>query len=101
MKTQVLCCVLFFVFCDIQLKLKEIHVELDKTSRGEDQYLHLLTHEHALIKKERSFMDEFKRMERAERDCFTLLSNRLRDSHEKERERAEKTKYGSIIGSII
>lgn len=86
---------------EIQNQLKEIHVELDKTSRGEDRYLNLLTQEHAIIKRERQLVDDFRRLERSERDCFTLLSNRLRDSHEKERERAEKTKYGSIIGSII
>uniref|UniRef100_A0A915KWK4 Coiled-coil domain-containing protein 51 n=1 Tax=Romanomermis culicivorax TaxID=13658 RepID=A0A915KWK4_ROMCU len=86
---------------EIQSRLKEIHVELDKTSRGEDRYLNLLTQEHSVIKQERQLMDDFKRLERSERDCFTILSNRLRDSHEKERERAEKTKYGSIIGSIV
>lgn len=46
-------------------------------------------------------MDEFKKLESAERDCFTNLSTRLRASHEKERERGERTKYWSIIGSAI
>jgi len=86
---------------EVQLLLKEIHVELDKTSRGEDRYLDLLTREHAIIKQEKQLVDEFKRLERGERDCFNLLSARLRDSHEKERERAERTKYWSIIGSAI
>lgn len=86
---------------DVQTRLKEIHVELDKTSRGEDRYLNLLTQEHSIIKREKNLLEEFKHLERSERDCFNLLSNRLRDSHEKERERAERTKYWSIIGWLI
>lgn len=85
----------------VQMQLKEIHAELDKTSRGEDRYLDLLTREHAVIKQEKMLVEEFKRLERAERDCFNVLSTRLRESHEKERERAERTKYWSIIGSAI
>lgn len=86
---------------DVQTRLKEIHVELDKTSRGEDRYLNLLTQEHALIKREKLLLDEFKQLERSERDCFTILSARLRESHEKERQRGERTKYWSIIGCLL
>lgn len=61
---------------DVQARLKEIHTELDKTSRGEDKYLTLLTQEHAIIKQEKQMLEDFRRLERAERDCFTMLSNR-------------------------
>lgn len=84
----------------MQLKLKEIHLELDKTSRGEDRYLSLITQEHAIIKEEKKCMDDFQFYEKAEREHFALLSSTVRESHEKERAYAEKTKYWSVIGSI-
>lgn len=46
-------------------------------------------------------MDELRRLDRAERHCFNVLSNRLRESHEKERTRGERTKYMSIVGSLF
>jgi hypothetical protein len=85
----------------VQMRLKEIHGELDRTSRGEDRYLTLLTKEHECVKRERVLLDEFSEFERQERANFHRLSNHLRESHEKERERGERTKYWSIIGSII
>ncbi|PIO66968.1 hypothetical protein TELCIR_11306 [Teladorsagia circumcincta] len=64
------------------------------------RYLHLLTEEHAAIKKERSLLEEFEGLEAAEREAFHQLSNRVRASHERERERAEKTKWWSVyVGS--
>ncbi|KAH6928206.1 hypothetical protein HPB50_012582 [Hyalomma asiaticum] len=83
----------------LQSQLKEIHAELDKTHRGEDRYLTLITQEHAIIKEERSLLEQFKNLEKAERDYFASLSLALRESHEKERAQGERTKYWSIIGS--
>lgn len=76
-------------------------MDLDKTSRGDDRYLHLLTQEHALIKQEKCLLDDLRRLSRSERYCFDSFSNRLRESHEKERARAERTKYMSALGSIF
>lgn len=84
----------------LQSQLKEIHAELDKTHRGEDRYLTLITQEHAVIKEERSLLEQFKHLEKAERDYFAALSLALRESHEKERAQGERTKYWSIIGSV-
>ena len=61
----------------------------------------LVTQEHQVLKDEKSLQDEFKMLEKAERECFSALSNAVRDSHEKERAQAEKTKYWSVIGSVI
>ncbi|VDK52388.1 unnamed protein product [Anisakis simplex] len=85
----------------LQGRLKDIHTELDRTSRGEDRYLDLLTEEHATIKKERKLMEEFELAEASERDAFQVLSARVRHSHEKERERGERTKYWSVSASLI
>ena len=94
-------------------------VELEKTHRGEDRYLVLVTQEHQVtpslqsltnsilfpplqvLKDEKSLQEEFKKLEKFERECFSALSNAVRDSHEKERAQAEKTKYWSVIGSVI
>lgn len=65
------------------------------------RYLHLITQEHAILKEERKLNADFALMEREERDSFTMLSSCVKESHEKERAQAERTKYWSIIGSII
>ncbi|KAE9556121.1 hypothetical protein FO519_000609 [Halicephalobus sp. NKZ332] len=85
----------------IQGRLKDIHSELDRTPRGDDRYLHLLTEEHAAIKQEQALLAEFESIESAEREAFHFLSNKVRWSHEKEREYAERTKYWSISASLM
>jgi len=86
---------------DVQEKVKEIHAELEKTYRGEDKYLQLITQEHAVLRRERQLMRDFQELEKLERDSFSLLSAAVRDSHEQERAQAEKTKYWSVLGSVI
>ena len=85
----------------IIISLQDIHLELEKTHRGEDRYLVLVTQEHQVLKEERNLQEEFKFHEKSEREYFSALSNAVRDSHEKERAQAEKTKYWSILGSIL
>jgi len=86
---------------DVQKRIKDIHLELEKTHRGEDRYLVLVTQEHQVLKEERNLQDEFKFHEKSEREYFSALSNSVRNSHEKERAQAEKTKYWSVLGSIL
>ena len=85
----------------VQLKLHELHIELDRVPRGDDKYLTLITQEHSVIKEERLLKEDFQLLEKEERENFALLSHAVRDSHEKERAQAEKTKYWSIIGSVL
>ena len=61
----------------------------------------LVTQEHQVLKEEKQLQEEFKQFEKTERECFSSLSNAVRDSHEKERAQAEKTKYWSVLGSIL
>ncbi|XP_022657176.1 coiled-coil domain-containing protein 51-like isoform X1 [Varroa destructor] len=86
---------------ELQRHLREIHAELDKTVRGEDRHLQLVTKEHAILKEERLLVSELRATEKREHELFSLLSFALRESHEKERAQAEKTKYWSIIGSVV
>uniref|UniRef100_A0A0M3ITY4 t-SNARE coiled-coil homology domain-containing protein n=1 Tax=Ascaris lumbricoides TaxID=6252 RepID=A0A0M3ITY4_ASCLU len=74
---------------------------LEIFDNGKYQYLDLLTEEHATIKRERHLMEEFEQAETAEREAFQALSARVRKSHEKERERGERTKYWSVSASLI
>jgi phosphatidate phosphatase PAH1 len=85
----------------IQNRLKDIHSELDRTPRGEDRYLHLITEEHAAIKNEQSLLQQFEQVENTEREAFHWLSNKVSASHEKEREREERTKYWSLTASLV
>lgn len=62
---------------NLQSRLKEIHFDLDRTSRGEDKYLQLLTEEHQIIKKERELLNSFEGLETAEREAFHQLSMRF------------------------
>jgi hypothetical protein len=85
----------------VQLKLHELHIELDRVPRGDDKYLALITQEHSVIKEEKLLKEDLQLLEKEERENFAILSHTVRDSHEKERAQAEKTKYWSIIGSVM
>ena len=86
---------------DVQSKLKEISAELEKVQRGEDRYLALLTQEHSVIRDENKMLREINEIEESERTYFSALSSAVRESHEKERSRAERTKYWSVTASVI
>ena len=86
---------------DVQTKLKSIRSELERTPRGDDKYLELVTQEHTIIKEENQLISEVQSFERVEKEKFKILSAAIRNSHEKERSQAEKTKYWSVLGSVI
>lgn len=84
-----------------QIKLKEIRDRLDRVSRDDTQYLELATLEHRLLQEEKRYRAAYLNAEESEREKFALFSAAVRESHEKERTRAEKTKNWSIIGSVL
>lgn len=84
-----------------QTKLKEIRDRLDRVSRDDTQYLELATLEHRLLQEEKRYRAAYLNAEESEREKFSLFSAAVRESHEKERTRAEKTKNWSIIGSVL
>ncbi len=85
----------------IHSKLKEIHAQLDKVQRGDERYLHLLTEEYEIMKGERDLQSKVTYLEQRERDKFSSLSSAVRESHERERTRNERTKYWAVIGSVV
>ena len=86
---------------EVQAKIKNLHTELERTHRGEDKYLELVTLEHTVLREERTYIEQLSLQERNEREAFSNLSRAVRDSHESERAQAEKTKYWAVLGSII
>ncbi|XP_065498904.1 mitochondrial potassium channel [Caloenas nicobarica] len=84
-----------------QMKLKEVRDRLDRVSRDDSQYLELATLEHRLLQEEKRYRAAYLNAEESEREKFSLFSAAVRESHEKERTRAEKTKNWSIIGSVL
>ncbi|XP_074646285.1 mitochondrial potassium channel-like [Tubulanus polymorphus] len=89
------------ILTQVQSKLKDIDHELDKTPRGDDRFLELLKDQHALYRQEVTTHDKHAQHEKDERSYFTELCTAVRDSHEKERARTERTKYWSILGSMV
>lgn len=85
----------------VQNKIKAVASEIEKTQRGTDAYLGLVTKENEIIKEEKDVLEKLAAAEENEKRIFALLSSALRESHEKERARAERMKYWGIIGSII
>ncbi|KAM4722070.1 mitochondrial potassium channel [Rhinophrynus dorsalis] len=84
-----------------QVKLKEVRDRLDRVSREDIQYLELATLEHKLLQEEKRLRASYVNAEECEREKFSLFSASVRESHEKERTRAERTKNWSIIGSVL
>nr|XP_046240908.1 mitochondrial potassium channel [Scatophagus argus]XP_046240909.1 mitochondrial potassium channel [Scatophagus argus] len=85
----------------LQVRLKEVRDRLDRVSREEAHYLELATLEHKLLQEERRLRIAHENAESSEREKFALFSAAVRESHEKERTRAERTKNWSIIGSVL
>ncbi|XP_075403402.1 mitochondrial potassium channel isoform X1 [Tenrec ecaudatus] len=84
-----------------QAKLKEVRDRLDRVSREDNQYLELATLEHRMLQAEKRLRVAYQRAEESERERFSLFSAAVRESHEKERTRAERTKNWSLIGSVL
>ncbi|KAM8758609.1 mitochondrial potassium channel isoform 2-T2 [Rhynchonycteris naso] len=84
-----------------QAKLKEVRDRLDRISRDDNQYLELATLEHRMLQEEKRLRAAHLHAEDSEREKFSLFSAAVRESHEKERTRAERTKNWSLVGSVL
>ena len=86
---------------ELQSKLRDVSAELDKLNRGDPQFLETITKQHAMFRQEMVIAEKHQNLERGERNKFLILSAAVRESHEKERTRTERTKYWSVIGSVV
>ena len=84
----------------VQERLREVRRKLDRVPRDDERYLALATEEHRILVEEKKMKSDYESLEALERDRFALLSGAVRDSHERERARAERTKHWSVIGSV-
>ena len=85
---------------EVRISLEDARKTLDRCPRDSENFLKHVAEEHAIINKEKRIRSEYEVKEQKERELFTEYSNAVRVSHEKERERAQKTKYLSIIASV-
>ena len=85
---------------DIQRQLQQIAMKLEKVKRGDERYLSIITEEHDIIQEQRQTAAQLKNYEERERLLFAELSSAVRESHEKERARNDRTKYWSIIATV-
>jgi hypothetical protein len=85
----------------VQSELTRIRFEMEKLSRSDDGYFDLFKNEHDLVKKEKLSQLELKKQDDKERQLFSSLQLALRENQEKEKMRIERTKYWSIIGSVV
>ena len=74
---------------------------MEKLKRSDDAYFELFKTEHDLVKKEKLTQLQLKKQDDIERQLFSSLQLALRESQEKEKMRIERTKYWSIIGSVV
>lgn len=84
----------------VHIQLAELRSHLDRTPRHDEKYLALATDEHNIIREEKRLKGVYDQVESLERDQFVELSAAVRDAHERERARAERTKYWSVVGSL-
>ena len=84
----------------LHTQLAKLRSRLDRTPRHDEKYLALATDEHNILREEKRLKSVYDQAESLERDQFVQLSASVRDSHERERARAERTKYWSVMGSL-
>ena len=85
----------------VQGRIKAVAMEVEKAARGTDEYVNWVTKENEIIREEKAIVEQLTACEANEKQYFGDLSSALRASHEKERARAERTKYWGVIGSVI
>ena len=85
---------------DAEVSLEEARKKLDRCPRENENFYKYFSEEHELFMNKKKLKVAHEASEQLEREIFTEYSNAVRISHEKERERAQTTKYWSIIGSI-
>ncbi|XP_070558706.1 mitochondrial potassium channel-like [Ptychodera flava] len=85
---------------NLQTELRTLRGKIERIPREDRRYLELATEEHRLLQMEKQVKDWQKKVVEDERNAFEQLTVSVRESHEKERARAERTKYWSIIGSV-
>lgn len=85
----------------VQSDLHSVRTRLDRTPRDDPKFLQYATEEHKIIQEEKTLKENYHLLLDKERETFDRLSASVRESHVKQKAQEEKTKYWSIIGSVI
>lgn len=85
----------------LQIELNDLHNEIVVCNRTEEKYLRLITEEHQLAKKEIRLRNEFVMAEAEERENFTLFTTKIKETQDKEKEQALRTKYWTVVISCV
>ncbi|KFB51875.1 AGAP003836-PA-like protein [Anopheles sinensis] len=85
----------------VRKQLQDIHIELQKATRGEHRYVELIKQEFDVIAREKEKNQIFQIIDQEERELFSHLTAAVKTSHEKERTQANNVKYWSIIASGV
>ncbi|XP_049280817.1 mitochondrial potassium channel-like [Anopheles funestus] len=85
----------------VRKQLQDIHVDLQKATRGEHRYVELIKQEFDVIAREKEKNQIFQIIDQEERELFSHLTAAVKTSHEKERTQANNVKYWSIIASGV
>lgn len=81
--------------------VKELREKLDNLPRSSDNYLNLITIEHKLLRDQLSLEAELSQLKEKEQLALDSFSALLRQSHEIERLRQDRSKYWQIITAAI
>lgn len=82
---------------NLKEEIKSIRDKLEITPRQSDKYLRLITEEHKLLREQLGIDLELSQYKEKEQLSLDNLSKLLRQSHELERLRQERSKYWQII----
>lgn len=80
---------------------KAIRDKLERTSRSSETYLQLITEEHELLKDQGRLNAQLYQLKDREQFTFDRMSKLLRQSHESERLRQERSKYWGIVSVFL
>lgn len=81
----------------LKSEIKSIRDKLDITPRQSDNYLRLITEEHKLLREQLAMDVQLDQLKENEQYALDIMSKLLRQSHELERIRHERSKYWQII----
>ena len=85
----------------IQNRLKDVAQKVEKTPRGTQRYVELVTEESEIFKEDTTISEKIIEVEERERQSFESLTHSIYLAHQKENELREQTKYYSIIGTLL
>ncbi|XP_018336366.1 coiled-coil domain-containing protein 51-like isoform X1 [Agrilus planipennis] len=91
------------LLADIRIKSTQLQDEIHKHKREDDldKFLEVMREETEILRKEKEVARQFNEYDRTERDLFTVFTNAVRESHEKQRSQLEYTKYLGLVLSIV